>query len=696
MQQVLEGDEEKNDDEASPGDRIENDTQDSDEDANSESIVSAVLISRKEPPMILNQFEPEHPLVERTFQKCTVQYGPSMVPNRILTSSTTSRIILYNLPLDVTPVDIEEIARPFGNVTNVICLEEGLEEDSAIIGVDFTSWAEARTAAIHLHNQTYDGRELHAELDTDIDIRVRIPLDSCVVKVAWQNPSPIAWASYTTIADAKAVRMKLNDYSFNDHKLSADFHPPQRNQRNSESFVQIRGFPMDADRETIVTLCGNAASVNIVKTSVTEFPNEVIRNMLEKYGKLEQLDIPHSASGPTSEAFARFGTSTLAIEAAQRLDNVVKDSFGKHPLAVSRSYFCQYMLPGCLLKPLLPGLSRLRKKFKDKSQIQYYTQSDPSKLCVYIQASIGNPKEFSDANTELVLFLQGELITIGDSAIWDDYFDTSSSLKALEKLNTDADFFIHCDPPSQTVRIFGDRASRELGKGSLLRLLKKVRALQHQLDLDRRSLRPLLDGALRALHSEHGSNKVILDVVNSKLLVQGDASVLQSVLANVPSKFDGTEPENTVDQHLVCEICLQKCISPVKLSCQHTYCTICLQYALQSAASPRFTPLSCMGQTTNQDGQTSPCQKYISYDVARTLLSMEELNKILECSYLAHIRANPTSFFFCPTLTCQGIHEFCETGLALICSTCSAEICCFCGTIYHIGLTCVEYASNGK
>lgn len=632
----------------------------------------------------------EHPLVERIFSNCTVQYGPGSIPLQILTGFHTNRIVLHNLPFNVAPSDVEALVSPFGTVTSVISVAEDEDGDASSIEVAFFGGSEAKQAALHLHGQTFDSRLIRAELDTNLSLRVNSQSESCVVKLTWVVPSSMAWVAYKSISVSKGEAVRLNGFLFRGRKIQAEFQTgPRRN--DGHSYVCIHGLPTDVSEDAVAELCPGNVLVTIVKPSV-QYPDEtvLVRETLEQFGTLERLDMHPMDS--KCIAFGRYSTPESAAEAAKQLDGLSKDELGPQALSAKLSFFCQYSLPVRLINVLLPELERLRDANVKSCKLKYFTDADPGLVCIY--GPVGEITSFSRVSLSLESLLRGELIVI-DHMPWDAYFDTPSSHKVLEKLNSDSNFFIACDSRAQTIRAFGDAAKRELGKNAIKRLLKKVRASQQEIDLDRRSLHGLLNGGLEALHNELGPNKVTLDVVTPKLVVRGDASVLETVLEKVSLNVNDTTPSivdfTQADSRCFCTVCLRECDELIKLSCRHCYCMKCLQHVLRSAASAQYFPLTCVAELTTADGESTRCSTCIPHHVVLDLLKMAELEVLLEQAYLDYVRAHHETYLFCPSYFCKGILEYCDEGFAVICPLCSAEICCYCGTFYHVGLSCSDH-----
>ena len=623
-----------------------------------------------------------HPPVERFLLNCSVVFGPDLTPTEVTTASDSSKIILSNLPPDVLPEDIDQLAKRFGEVQEIVNLEES--NFSASFCVEFANSTQALGSVQHLNGQTYGSRVLVARLEARITLCPSSHLESRYVRISWPNPSRVAWSHYQTIGLAKSDASRLNEITCDGRKIKATF------QRPTQQFgaVKLEGLSSCTSQQTLEALCKDHFLISMEPPTYVESPTDAIRDTIMQIEGFEDFSsIPTDMTQLRSTALATFGSHSLASDALQKLNGVDQEYLGKQSLKAVHIYCCTYRITASQGEALQAEINHLAERHTPQCIIRWIRHG--SSISIRIESAINQLTTFKQANVELHTLLDGSLLnTTEGSALWDEYFDTSSSAKALEKINDNATFLIHCDDRFKAIRAFGSKPSREQGKASIFKLLKKVHQLRQEIPVERAMLSHLLNGGFKALQDDLGANKVTLDVVQLQLVVRGDDKDIEKARA-VMQAIVPVAADSLVDGF--CEICLQEPVSPLKLSCRHAFCKTCLQHALSFSIHSRTGNFACISRCTNDEGVSVQCGMYVPYVMIRDVLPLADEPVILRSSFLSYIRTS-SAFFFCPTLDCPAVYRAGDEGFLLKCSVCLTDICCSCCSRAHDGSTCEEWS----
>ncbi|KDR80517.1 hypothetical protein GALMADRAFT_222112 [Galerina marginata CBS 339.88] len=628
------------------------------------------------PPIVF-----DHPTAIHFIMNCEVTIGADSTPREVKTASDTQELILSDLPLDVSPTDIESLARPYGEIQESVATDE--TADSTTIKVEFATVSQAVDAFQHLDGQTFQSRMIVASLGGRTRLAIRFPNQKLVLKVSWSNASVSAWSHYQTISKAKSETARLNDVIFQGRMIKVTFVTPTRNQKESFA-IKLDRLPVDATKADVEELCKDSTLVNMNRPTYSGEPTDAIRTSLDNCGIVDNFDIlPGSDSRATSVAFVTFRNEQMADAAVKSLDGCNQEYLGQQPLTVRPVLYSRYRIMLDQFEAIKNELDRLIGKGGKKCTIQFSDhRHDKAVKFVRIYAPFETSKLFADINAELWNLIYGTAVKNSDGCdVWDDYFEIPSSAKFLSKLDTNA--FIHCDHRTKQVRLYGSKDDCEEARKSVFKLLSKVRGHRHELDLPRPKLHSLVNGALANLQADIGTNKVSLDLINSKLIVRGPPAALSKANMVLDSLNPHPEPLSNLER---CQICHHAPVNAVTLSCHHNYCTVCLQSAIRQTG---HAPFPCIFRRELSNGENRPCSAHVPYVIIRDILAAEEKD-ILRLSLLSHVKSRPNDLFCCPSLNCKAVYRVGGEGITLKCSLCLCEICTHCKTPAHTGLTCTE------
>ncbi|KIM44927.1 hypothetical protein M413DRAFT_366525 [Hebeloma cylindrosporum] len=612
--------------------------------------------------------------------KCDVRFGPTAIPDQITTATETNKLVISGLPLEVSPGDIETLVKPYGRVQNSISLDE--TDDSSCIEVEFFDKGEARAAFKNLEGHEYEGRVLRTSLRTLMVAVVRSPTHNLNLKVSWPSPHILAWSHYSTITQAKEAAAQLNGVIIRGRTVGVTFVAPNKNQRTSFA-IKLENLPLEVQKSDLEDVCKGSTLITMEKPSYSTDATNAIRTMLYDFGYVEDFDTePRTNATTTSRAFVMFRNESVAKQ-VRDLDGQPQDFLGGQALTIRSIYCSRVRISRMLFDAIKTDLDLLKEDSK-KCTIQYYDHRDHNFVWVRIYSPTSSHPLFEDLNAALLFFIEGTVLRSDDQEIWDEYFETTSSANALEKIQQKTTTFIHCDDRTKKIRIFGGKTCQEEARKALVKLIAKVRTQRHEIDLRRPMFRPIVDDGCRSLQIDIGINKVSIDVVHAKLIVRGSSEDVEKAHSAISAfAIDSEAVRGGVGG---CQICHYAPIDSVRLSCRHAYCKACQHFAIKQ---PSQVPFCCISERTFPDGYVTRCETPLGYGLIQHYFP-SETERLLRVSFLHYIRSGREDLFFCPTLECQAVHRAGDESVNINCSVCVSEVCTFCKSHAHVGLSCAK------
>jgi RNA recognition motif-containing protein len=489
------------------------------------------------------------------------------------------------------------------------------------------------------------------------------------------------WSHYPTITKAKEEAARLNGVIVRGRKIQVEFRSPDKRQKDNFA-IKITNLSLETTKDEIGQLCdGHTLTTGFDIPTHRGTSLESIKSEFRSFGEPVFDRIPDSESdeGPNLLAFVTFPCEAIAQEAITKLSSRKLDYTGNHCLEIEPVYFARY----CMSRRIFDVVQQEIERIKDDGTTDYTIQYDEifGNYRIRLMASSSKYLEFVDANAKLFALLQGETARTDDgNIIWDDYFETPTSAKALQHfLKSHANSIIP-DQRTRQIRLFGSKTEQKRAREPLLKLLSKVLAQRHEVIVPRGCMHNLIE-QFETIQKEMGINKVTFDVLRSKIVVRGTNEERSEVQNRVDSLNSPT-----VYKSGCCEICHHQPDDAKILLCLHVYCTPCLRMALRSAS---YGPLRCIA-VTNSPSNDIPGQRCLGHiPYIDDILPPTERDRLLLSSFLAHVRDNP-ELFVCPSIDCKAIYRSGRQGLNLHCSRCQTEICSFCQTLAHIGMSCSD------
>lgn len=628
----------------------------------------------------------DHPVVSRFWEQCNIIYGEDITPATVTTLADSKKLILSNLPVDVAPADIARLARPYGTIVETISLDETVH--SADIQIEFAEASQAYEAFNNLDGQKYESNAISATLKGTRTVPIKRSAGQKIyVKVSWPKPSKRAWSHYSTIGKAKQQVIDLNGVIIRGRAIKASFVSPAKVQKSAFA-VFLQNLDPETSQSELEAVCTQSELITMDPPIYSEDATDEIKAKFDQLGPTEQFDVLPVTNGATSIAFVTFNNEAVAAAVVSELQTRPLPFLGKELLTIRGVHYARYCIAKAQFEAVKSEVDNLKEQSdgSNKCTIQYDDHRNGQLVWIRIHASFDNSTQFADTNSELQCIVQGIVVMSEGKEVWDEYFETSSSANAMEQVQSRTNTLIRCDLRAKRISIFGSKADQAQAQAVIMKALSKVHDLRNEINLPRYKLHPLVNGGFKPLQDTIGINKVLLDVVGSKLVILGSSTEVSKANNAISLLNDGASLASS--SHTTCQICYHNAVNPVLLSCHHAYCNNCLRFAIRQT---RIAPFQCISLRTARDGENKQCSAHVPYAILHDILFAEE-DQVLRATWYAYVRSRSHELFFCPTLDCPAVHRVRNEGVNIKCTLCVNELCTYCKSLAHIGRPCATGA----
>lgn len=622
-----------------------------------------------------------------------VRFGDGAAVQEVMTAFDSMRVLLDNLPPDVTESDIRPLVDSFGQLADVTVFGLDPTGKHASAVVEFDSCLSALNAATALNEIVVSSASgaaspCIASVQARAGERGAATLRSNSVRLTWHAPSRLAYAHYATTKRAKWNAERLDGMSFDHRKITASFQKPKWNQESSFTVV-LANLPLDAPCDHLQRFA-HADSVTLGKVSYEEYPAIVsIRSALMQYGGLESLEThPSTARSTKVKALARFATPSAAEEATLALHGRPQSFLGNGPLWIERVYSIKYTASRPQYEALKHDISMLQAvdPKENPARIRVY-DVDAKGLpvdSVMVRVYCSEPKPLGKLKAVVERVLAGERwVNESGAGVWDDCFSTAVGEELLAAANATGNGFARRDVHRRSIHMYGSDEGRAFLRFHISEGLDTVRSRRQTVAVDKAMMRHLVTGGFARIQDEYGIDNVTLNVAARTLEVRSDDvdSALIQRLLHDPSTVPAFEPAIATAE---CPICFCQVTKPMTLLCGHVYCTACVQHYMTSAAHSDEFPVKCLGEE-GSCGIAIP-----SKDLER-LLKPDDEEAMMQSSFLSFVRAHPNEYRYCPTPDCPELYRPAAEGTVLQCPSCLGKVCPACHQEFHEGSSCAEY-----
>jgi hypothetical protein len=600
------------------------------------------------------------------------------------------RLVIFNLPGQITREQLTGICEPFGAVESAQVFFSTLETSSGTIF--YKEAASAKQAAASLNNSLHDTRVLSArvvEMITSSEVRAAA---GHRVEVSWYLPSYSAYAHYQLVRFAQEHARRLNGTEFSSRTIQATFQKPSM--RQSESFtVILHGLPPPEtyNEDQLRRFC-RAQSITRGKISYDlEGVKRALQRHLEAYGDIESFEVLDNIPGSQqAKAIAHFTSKERALVAVARLTENSTLTLERNKIRVWAAIVYSVKLK--VLRDAYNAVSDLiAASLPPTLKMRVHDQKEMgTRVTIVIY---GQDAKLIDREREQIRSLvQGDLLENDDgTAIWNDFFETEGGEDFLAECKLRTLAFINLKHQQRTVWIVGTREAKSMCKQLIIEKLRAIKDGQSMLQVDRGVLHFLLADGLADLCKEFEITEPKLRLVEGiYTVVIQDADeekklLLEVALADVARKLAKGKGVMRGDEEVDCPICFCPASAPIRLNCGHAYCLPCMKLHLTSlldVVSIR-TPLRCAGDEDK-------CMTPIPLGIIRKLLDRGAEERLYERTFNTYVSQHQNEFAFCPSVDCGVVYRIGNDNLTFQCPGCNSDICTACQTEGHDGITCAE------
>ncbi|KAJ7069326.1 hypothetical protein C8F01DRAFT_1363538 [Mycena amicta] len=618
----------------------------------------------------------------RSLYNCVVRFNDGAAVARVQTALESANIIIRNLPLHATTTEVLALVEPFGELVSVTVNEVG---DAEMARIEFVEHTSAHSAVAALHGHTIRGQVLAVLLNMGKGAMTKAVLSSTKVKLTWFAPSAIAWAHYSSIAEAKNAAVALDGKTFEGRVIKTTFQQPTYRQITSFSVV-LNGLPATAKQDAVLRFAGaSARSISLKQPPRSEFARAtVVGTLLKEYGTLDAFEpFPAQPGKSKLSAIAQFSRPEDAAKAVSALHGRRQHELQNTPLYAERIHSIKYQLTHAQFCALRVQLERIAAT-TEEVKVRWYDVDAEGKRAerVVVRASATVAANLSHVKHELDELLRGKVLYHDGELLWHNSWLGVSDPDTLRDISDSVGVNIQADSRTRTLRFYGDPVKHKECEETVYAYLRSLEAAYHRL-----GLRPLQMSAvmkhLPQLRERFEEADFSLDPVVRDLRVRGSAEKIREIRGAIDNLL-GSRPSHSRSDDAECPICF--CPPEVndsqELACGHIYCTSCLSHLVKSSDD-----LCCPAKT----GDAS-CGTAIPLSLIRSLVSPGEEERILTSAFLSFVNLRPGEFAFCPTPNCEMVYrKSADKGSVLTCPSCLTQICPSCNVTFHDGLTCEEH-----
>ena len=296
--------------------------------------------------------------------------------------------------------------------------------------------------------------------------------------------------------------------------------------------------------------------------------------------------------------------------------------------------------------------------------------------------------------------IDGDVIDCsGDSG--SDVLLTSAGREVLQGIQEETGAFIHSDPRSMCIKIYGKPQNKDAAKQSINSFLEELLASGSQMwEISLRAPdKPR--GLLKAIISRYGVDlvgleglkegvqSVTLDLRRHKLTIKSSEEGYEAIVRCVQECAEALPVELSLSADVPDEMLCVVCFDPVEgdahrlACCGHAYCLVCAQHQMRA----KLVPLQCAH---------GGCEELFVWRDIQKVVHDKELRDLVDAAIEGYVKANPDKVKYCLTPDCGAIYAVSNEGKPFKCYACETEICTSCHVQYHHGLTCAAFESEKK
>ena len=564
-------------------------------------------------------------------------------------------------------------------------------------------------------------------------VDVEFPTDCSTAQVntvscTWYKPSRIAWLHYNNISQAKKVEEFISSGGLRiaRRKIQALLQKPDERFQDVKPTiisVQLRNLDICTPQSLIERrIPKRFTPMNVImgKASYSMSIPEAegyVKTLLDGVGPLEAWEPNSTMSATQVKAIARFQTAEDACKAVSQLNGHIMAQMANSKLFVRHVISVKFNVPRAMYSSIQEELNQLRSQIWDTGHvhIKAYPLTDPTQKFIALRVYGDDAKAVAKVKHAFEKIVAGDVAMNGDLAIWDDFFIGSEGLKFLNELSYTARGYIYRDTRKHRLSLYGSADCREKLRSTLIEKVDSLAKTTHEIPLSAEDLEKALHGGLRRIVSSLGKQKVSFDRRRHPqvITITGSARDFKTARDLLDQAVASDVDDLTLDENINrrpppdCVVCWTEAEHAYRTPCDHFYCAGCFAAQCCSSAGEGDLPLRCLGDSgscARVFALSEIKQALAALSTTTTTTEAAGFEKLLENSFVMHVRLNPKSFQYCPTPDCQQIYRVVSkhdndggggvgggTGVSITCPTCLTSICTKCQVTAHDGMTCEVY-----
>lgn len=411
----------------------------------------------------------------------------------------------------------------------------------------------------------------------------------------------------------------------------------------------------------------------------------IVRVLLQAEG-MESWESISTSGTAQAKASARFDSREAASEAVKKLNKSRVAALGGSQIFLSHVSSVKFSVPVEMAKVLEGSIMEMQLRLKESghTHLMSYPPAPSSRYAV-LRISGQDVTQVARAKSELERLLNGNVVEIDGSFLWDPYFATAAGNTYLRELHTTYKVYIHRDTRKHRLAVYGGSIDVATARDTLRRKMQALSELSHTIVLTPELLQKALSGGLQAIVHKFGKANATLDIAHQPKTIKIRGSMVDFQAAQALLLRDNSVKQDHPESKQVCSVCWDDATDPFRTPCHHTYCTECFTNQCISATDSDNIPIRCYG------GDSANCTHIFSTTVLQKILPTPIFEQLLESSFTTYIRTHPQDFQYCPTPDCSQIFRISSNGINFDCPACLASICTNCALVSHDGLSCATY-----
>lgn len=511
---------------------------------------------------------------------------------------------------------------------------------------------------------------------------------------SWFKASTTAWLHYSTEQTARRAKDILIQHGkILGRNLQIKLELPSlRRFSNAASIITVEVGNLDPSTKSIhfTSLLNNQKPKKIVFGRPSHQQSElgaerIVRELLLAEG-MDSWELISTSGTAQAKGSARFESREAASQAVKKLHKTKLHALGRSQIFLTHVSSVKFSVPVEMAKVLQGSITEMQMRLKESghTHLRSYPPAHASSLYTVLRISGQDVKQVARTKSELERLLNGNVVEMDGSYLWDPYFATLAGLAFIRELHAANNVYIHRDNRKQRLAVYGNTKNVATTRDALQSKVQALSELNHTLVLTPQLLQKALSGGWQAIIHKFGKDNATLDIARQPktIKIRGSSTDFQEALA-LFLKNSNVKQEELLDSDKICAVCFTEATDPFDTPCHHTYCTECFTNQCTSA-NGKDIPVRCYGDSAN-------CKCTFSIPTLHKILPAQVFEQLLENSFASYLRAHPREFQYCPTPDCSQVFRISSNGISFDCSACLASICTSCALVSHDGLSCAAY-----